>query len=241
MQLEVGAKLTRETLVDRLGAQLRQLIVTEQVKPGDTFPSERSLCEAFGVGRTTVREALQGMVATGLLERRNKELVVADPASIPTQEMDMAALAARMSVKDVFEVRELLESPIVEGAARNARSADLDRLRVALDAMRDAATDVEYHEAHAEFHRQIARAGRNPVLASVYEDNFHLFFRLPAYWRLFGHELDQAKGRINGYRGHASLYEAIESHDPDGAVRLNNEMNERIKRNIIRKLNKSGA
>ena len=229
-------KLNRETLVDRLSAQLRQLIVSESIKSGEAFPSERELCEAFGVGRTTVREALQGMVARSALERKGKELIVVDPLTLPAHEADLAALAARLSVKDVFEMRQLIESKVIESAAKNWSDGDLGGLAATLELMREPATDEAYHEAHNEFHREIARIGKNPVLAAIYEASFPYFFKLPAYWRLFGRKDDKPRGRINGWKGHVPVYEAIANRDHEEAVRLNNEMNERLERTIIQQL-----
>ena len=85
-------KLTRETLVDRLTTQLRQQVLSGRLSPGQTVPSERALREAFGVGRTTVREALNGLIASGFVERRNNQLVVCDPALLPEHEVDIASL-----------------------------------------------------------------------------------------------------------------------------------------------------
>src|SRR5688500_20040588 len=73
------------------------------------MPSERALREAFGVGRTTVREALNGLIASSFVERRNNQLVVCDPALLPEHEVDIASLAARLSVADVFETRKRSE------------------------------------------------------------------------------------------------------------------------------------
>jgi len=55
-----------ETIVD----QIRQLMYTGQLRPGDRLPAERDLCERFGVSRVTVREALRTLESSGLVEIR---------------------------------------------------------------------------------------------------------------------------------------------------------------------------
>src|SRR6266542_4338725 len=55
------------SLVDRIATDLREQIVQHKLKPGERLPSERSLCAAFGVGRTTIREALKSLVVRGLV------------------------------------------------------------------------------------------------------------------------------------------------------------------------------
>ena len=90
-------RLTRETLADRLLTELKRQIISGRLPANSPIPAERVLCEAFGVGRTTVREALQGLVATGFAERQNAQLIVRDPTAVPAHAVDYAALAARLA------------------------------------------------------------------------------------------------------------------------------------------------
>lgn len=247
MTIDRTTRLSRETLVDRLTNELRQQVLSGAIAPGEALPSERELCDAFGVGRTTVREALKALAAAGFFERRGSQLVVTDPHRLPAQEVDYAALGARLSVRDVFEVRELLETRIVEAAAKNWSDGDLDALRAPLEAMREPANDEAYHRAHDDFHLAIARVSKNPVLLSVYESSAPLFFKLPSFWRVFGRsgtgpDADEAggatpQGRINGWKRHVPLYEAIARRDAAEAVRLNGEMLDRIEQTLIQRLN----
>lgn len=231
-------KLTRETLVDRLAGQLRQQILSGRIDVGQALPSERELCDAFGVGRTTVRESLHRLHAAGFVERRGSQLVVVDLMRLPAEEVDCAALAARLSVKDVFEVRELLEAKAVALAAKNWVDDDLDPVRATLERMRTDDAE-QYHAAHMEFHLGILRLAKNPVLLSVYEASSHLFFKLPGFWRVFGQRDAQpalVKGQINGWKGHAELLAAIEARDVDESVRLSDHMLQQVERAILRRM-----
>src|SRR3546814_7701246 len=79
------------------------------------MPSERTLCDQFGVARTSVREAIQGLVSLGVVERRGNRTYV-------TELMPDVTLgdARKRSVTDIFEVRRLVEVPMAELAARRA-------------------------------------------------------------------------------------------------------------------------
>ncbi len=231
-------KLTRETLVDQLTGQLRQQVLSGRLPAGQALPSERELCDAFGVGRTTVRESLHRLHAAGFVERRGTQLVVVDLMRLPPEEVDCAALAARLSVNDVFEVRELLESKAVMLAAKNWVDDDLDPVRAALDRMRTSDAE-QYHPAHFDFHLEIVKVAKNPVLLSVYESSSHLFFKLPGFWRVFGGREAApvpTRGRINGWKGHAELLEAIEARDAEESVRLSDRMLEQVQRAILRQM-----
>jgi GntR family transcriptional repressor for pyruvate dehydrogenase complex len=62
--------VTRTSLSDEIVAQITELISREVLKPGDRLPSERELCKKFGVGRTSLREALRSLAVMGILDGR---------------------------------------------------------------------------------------------------------------------------------------------------------------------------
>ncbi|HLI14569.1 MAG TPA: FadR/GntR family transcriptional regulator [Acidimicrobiales bacterium] len=208
-------KLARRTLASQLLDELRANILSGRLEPGHPLPVERQLCEAFGVGRTTVREALQGLLAAGLVRREGNRLVVVARHEVSPEEVDYSALASRLSVRDVYETRKLIEVEIVRLAAERHTAAQLAELRALLEDM-DPTDPEGYHVANERFHQAIARMCPNRVLVDVYLSNHHVFFKLPAYWRLFGSEPLALGG---GRRGHEELYEAIASGDGERAAR----------------------
>lgn len=243
--MEGATQLNRETLVDQLTAQLRQQILSGRLSTGQALPSERELCDAFGVARTTVREALHRLSASGFVERRSGQLTVVDLMRLPSHELDYATLGARLSVADVFEVRQLLEAKAVALAAKGWAKGELEPVRECLADMKRAKSAEHYHGAHSEFHLLIFGLAKNPVLTSVYESSAHLFLKLPRFWRVFGggdseegvDENDRQAGRINGWKRHKAMLDAIEERDAEEAVRLSDDMLARIERTLIQRLN----
>src|SRR5687767_10812499 len=95
--------------VDKIAKELHEQIAQGKLKSGERLPSERSLCSLFGVGRTTIREALKSLTVRGLVTRSPRGAVVADAQSLLLPDTDLAALAALTSIRQLFEVRKLME------------------------------------------------------------------------------------------------------------------------------------
>jgi GntR family transcriptional repressor for pyruvate dehydrogenase complex len=230
-------KLTRVTLADSLLTQLRQQILSGRLSPGRPMPSERELREAFGVGRTTVREALQGLVAAGFVTRRNNQLVVNDPMLLSEHDFDYAALAARLSVEDVYETRKAIECKAVELAARNWAEDDLRLMAGPLAEMRDPVDEETYHRADVEFHSAILEVGKNAVLTNVFETSKHLFFKLAPFWRVFGNPTGAPVRTVgSGWDGHHDIYVAIEARDHELAARLMFELLDRVQVGLVERM-----
>ena len=213
-------KLSRETLADQLQEQLKRQMLSGRLEPGAVMPSERELREVFGVGRTTVREALQGLVSSGFLTREAGRLMVRHPSDISPRMLDLAARASDSSVQQVFDVRKLLEIHAAGLAAANRTSVDLAELAECLGRM-DTQDEVQYHAADRSFHCAVARASHNAVLAELYEAGLGLFFRKPAFWRVFTRAPEQRYKVGSGYEGHLQIHDAIVRQDaPLAATRM---------------------
>ena len=226
-------KLTRETLADRLLADLERQILSGRILPGEALPNERELSDAFGVGRTTVREASQGLLAVGLVERVGKSLIVCDFMGLCQEELGLASLASRVSIEEVYETRKLLEVHAVALASQFRSDDDLHRLSQVLDAM-DTTDTEKYHTADIEFHTSVVFASGNTVLSQVYESSKHLFFKLPAFWRLFAHQENVKAAKIgSGIQGHLQIYSAIEVKDASLAKNLMFEHLDNVQQGLL--------
>jgi GntR family transcriptional regulator, transcriptional repressor for pyruvate dehydrogenase complex len=169
--------------VDKIAKDLQEQIVQGKLKPGARLASERSLCSIFGVGRTTIREALKSLAVRGFVTRSARGAVVADAETIRLPGTDLAGLAAQTSIRQLFEVRKLMEVKVAGWAASRATDEDIDAMRLAIAA--DISQNTAAGNPSRIFHDALARAAHNPALVQVYESGRHLFFRLPFYWKLF--------------------------------------------------------
>ena len=229
-------KLTRETLADRLLAELERQILAGRIAVGEALPNERELSEAFGVGRTTVREAIQGLLAVGLVNRVGKALIVSDFMGLGQEELGLASLASRISIEEVYETRKLIEVKAVRLAAKNRSRDDLLRLRSILQQM-DTVDVEQYHKADADFHTAIVFASGNSVLSQVYESSQKLFFKLPSFWKLFSNRENTKSKKIgSGIKGHLQIYEAIEATDAVLAEKLMFDHLDQVKKDLLKSI-----
>jgi len=207
------------SLVDRMVADIRTQIRDGALRPAERLPSERTLCTLYNVGRTTVREALKALSAQGFVTQSRRGAVVAEPGHVTVPaEVDLAALAAQATIRDLYEVRKLLEVQVARWVAIRATPSDLERLRRSVEVEHlDGDDSVNPNTA---FHDALVTAAHNPVLAQVHASNYDLFHHLPFYWEL----LDSAEVRSAresrhemARRWHREILHALEQRDPDQA------------------------
>ncbi|HEY1233877.1 MAG TPA: GntR family transcriptional regulator, partial [Candidatus Binatia bacterium] len=127
--------------VDKIATDLQEQITRGKLKPGERLPSERSLCSVFGVGRTTIREALKSLTVLGLITRQGRGAVITDPELIFPTTADLAGLAAQTSIRQLFELRKLIEVKVAGWAALRGLPEDIESMKRAIEAerMRDTA------------------------------------------------------------------------------------------------------
>ena len=160
-----GAKIQppiRQNLAQAVARQLLDLIQSGALAVGERLPTETVLMDQFEVGRSTIREALNGLVLLGAIEVRHGHgaVVVRRPDS-----HDGLANALRDSLaSDLLEARRAVELAIAERAAERAEDEDLAALRALLDeAERKVHAEGAAVKEAVEFHHVLAQASGNPI------------------------------------------------------------------------------
>jgi len=157
--------ITRETVSSQIRAQLQRRIMVGDLAPGTRMPSERDLSEQFHVARTSVREAIQGLVSLGVIERRGNRSYVAEhlPDVIVDRNPDRKTFVA-----ELFETRRVLEVPIFEIATERADDAARARVTKVAELFRVDLDIEEFRRLDREFHTTIAASCNNPFLIELY-------------------------------------------------------------------------
>ena len=157
------------TLVASIVEQLVEHIQTGALQPGDKLPSERQLIQMLGVGRSSVREALQGLVMMGLVEVRpgHGSYVKSNLHSfIPDlSKPDLSDNLQREMRLQLIEARRMIEVEIAAQAAARAKPEQLKNWRATFDEYVryvDDFSDPRYMAAHADFHLSLADMSQNP-------------------------------------------------------------------------------
>jgi GntR family transcriptional repressor for pyruvate dehydrogenase complex len=169
---------TRSSLVDDTAAELRQTIVDGQLRPGEYLPPQKELAARFGVGASTMREAVQTLIAVGLLQSHpGKGTWVREDSGVGLIHPEaVKARLGELNARSLAEARSVVEVALTELAAARATDADLARIRAAMIAMRDHASDLPaFIRADFEFHLAVADAGHNELLAQFYHLTRTLF------------------------------------------------------------------
>jgi len=159
-----------ETPVDKIIKQIRNLITSGQLKPGDKLPSERKLAEQLGVGRTHIRDAIAKLDFYGILKTVPQSGTVVAGIGMPALEgliTDVLKLEDS-DFRDLVETRTLLETQAARTAAMRRTTEDIINMKKALDAYElKVRQGVPAVEEDLLFHLKIAEAGRNSVLKSL--------------------------------------------------------------------------
>jgi DNA-binding FadR family transcriptional regulator len=153
---------------------LGEAIVAGRYPPGSAVPPEPTLCVEFGVSRTVVREAIKSLVAKGLLTTGPKVGTKVQPAEAWNGfDPDVIAWHSRAGLtrsflRDLQELRGLVEPAAARLAAERATPQDIAALQAAYAGMKDAIEHGGDYVAHdLAFHQGLLRAGGNRLLLQM--------------------------------------------------------------------------
>jgi DNA-binding FadR family transcriptional regulator len=149
--------------------QIRSAIVSGRLAQGERLPPERALAERFGVSRVTVRDALRGLEAMGLIEvrvgARGGAFVTVPSGSLVGQTMSDMMLMSALTPGDIVEARLVVELGTVSLACARASDDDLARLRELCERGRAELKAKTYtRELSWEFHSLLAETTHNPAI-----------------------------------------------------------------------------
>ena len=212
-------QIQRRKLFQEVLDRLLQRIRSGELAPGDQLPSERDLMAFYGVGRPAVREALQALANSGIVEIAHGERarVVVPTAQLLIAQVAGGAQHLLRSQPDMLahlkEARVFLETGLARTAAERATADDVARLRRRLDEHRAAMVELDqFLLRDMAFHREIALISGNPIFPAIVEALFH-----------WASEYYQTIVRAPGVESltlaeHQRIVEAIAAHDADGAA-----------------------
>lgn len=157
----------KKPLGDQIEDRLMQYILNEPVNVGQRLPNEFELAGMFGVGRSTIREAVKGLVSRGILEvRQGAGTYVISTISQREDPLGLDQIEDKYELAlQLFEVRLMIEPEIAGLACKNATDGELKTLkRLCEETERLYVSGTEHINKDIEFHTCIARCSKNQVV-----------------------------------------------------------------------------
>jgi GntR family transcriptional repressor for pyruvate dehydrogenase complex len=201
--------------------QLKQLLASGALRPGDRLPAERDLAQQFGAGRSHVRDALRRLEFYGILETHPQSGTVVARLGVAalTNLIGNVLALERDDIAALLETRVILEVETARLAAQRASAAERRAIQHAQQEFRSKALTGD--PALAEdlaLHLAIADAARNAVLASL------VGLIAPDIMRHHGEQKTCDRARLLAVIGeHQAICDAIAARDPEGAAAAMND------------------
>jgi GntR family transcriptional repressor for pyruvate dehydrogenase complex len=171
----ISRKKTYELVAERLVAEIGE----RRLRPGDALPTERQLTQEYRVGRSSVREALRMLESQGLIESQGSGMFAVSAYRNPLNQSFSLMLSLDASnMRELYEIRMLLEGELAALAAERRSDEDLGRMLTALQEMREGLdSESRYIEADLRFHLAIADATQNRFALHMMQALRELFHR----------------------------------------------------------------
>lgn len=169
LPLNQGASLT-----ERVIQQIRDAITRGDFKLGDKLPSENELGEAFGVSRTSIREAIKVLAGQGVIEVRRGVGAFVTSTRVDDHKtmLEEAIYQHREHLLELFQIRRILEEEVASQAAQKATPEDIAKLGSIIDEAEKAAREPilsysELNRLNAGFHFALLEVTRNQTLKHI--------------------------------------------------------------------------
>lgn len=222
--------MERFSLIDSIVKDIKDKIITGELKDGDILGSQDDLANTMGVSRASLREALNRLSLMGLIETRQGSgtFVKAIKPVDFMKSLSSLLIMDQASAKELLDARLHIESVVAALAAKNSTEEDIKRTKAVLDGMENDLREENlesYIARDVQFHMSIAESSKNRVLVKVVEiirDILHQFIHK------FFLTMPSSVSISIGY--HRKIYEAIKNHDP---IEARNHMEDHIKSLIM--------
>jgi len=200
------------SLVDRVEANLVELLQERKLKLGDSIPKEIELAEALGVSRTVVREALLRLRLMGLIESKKKKgAIITSPDLFGTMSKTMNPhVLDQGTLKELFEIRLVLEIGMADLIFRRVKKEDIEELRKIVS---NEPPPIQYHlfniEHEIAFHGKLYEITGNETMKKFQK------MLLPVFDYVHNSSLLKKLPLLKTFVSHTGLIDIIENGTPE--------------------------
>ncbi|MDO5747970.1 MAG: FadR/GntR family transcriptional regulator [Actinomycetaceae bacterium] len=191
---------------------LRLLIATGELKPGDKLPSENELTERFGVSRGSVREAMKMLSIVGVLD--SKRGAPTQVSALGVEEIFSSleltiGLLPLDSFLEIYEIRRILETAACEMAASRCTEEDIDELEYLAGKTRDCSSLNKSIRFDHMFHEKLISMAGNDAMGTI----LGVFRSRSEHYDLYQCPRSKDFKKISD-DGHDMIVEALRSRNP---------------------------
>jgi GntR family transcriptional repressor for pyruvate dehydrogenase complex len=209
-----GHQSIRNTAGGRVAEYVLKMIQAGRLKPGDRLPPERDLAEQVGVSRASLRSGLRSLQAMGVMNARQGSgtYIVAGPPRLGEGPLRFLAALHGFTHDQMFEARSVLEVGASYLAAANATPEQMAALADEVAGLFASINDPKEYLLHdVQFHRAVAAASGNPVLATLVDTLAQLV------WETRRETVVQSTNLKESAEMHRRIYRAIRARDVERA------------------------
>lgn len=206
--------LKKTKLSDEVTKAIENIIIDNDLQPGDKLPSQSALGESLNVGSRSIREAIRSLESRGLVEtKQGKGVFVKNSNMDFFLEMLKTNLVFHLpkelkTLIDLANIRMMIETGVIYSIAVDTPSELISTLTKLIEKMEEKAdsNDIEaYNILDVEFHKAIIKASGNDIIISIYNHLFELLIK--SFQKTGGMKGSKETSR----REHREMLEAIES------------------------------
>lgn len=164
--LPVASPLNSQRIADQILEDLQGRILRGELPNGARLPTERDIAAHYGVSGPTVREAIRGLSARGLIKVRHGSgaYVTADPASLVAQSLGTVIQLEKLGIADILSTSGCMTVHAARLAAQVATAQDKAELRTCLTQLDTLPSAAAAAAALHAFHEAIMAAAHNPLM-----------------------------------------------------------------------------
>lgn len=190
-------------------------------KIDDKLPSEKFLCEQFGVSRAPVRQAISALELNGFVLSKQGEGAYVKKTPNDVKDNDLSNILNSISPEEIIESRMEIEPIIAKYAAQRATTEDIEKLNKVISKMEVETNDGIYNPVtDDEFHQTIARATKNDLLIKFIQNISDSMSHQKMWQFLRDRTVTRSDYRDINFEEHKQIIKAIEVHDDEKAFEL---------------------
>ena len=212
-----------ESAVDRVINAIKEALIAGKLLPGEKLPSEAELSQRFSISRGSIREAMKILSAFGIVEvRRGDGTYVASSERKPVFDpLLFSLILSRANMKELVELRELMEVIIVKLIIKNAGVEDLKNIEHTIIEMENL--DLKGNENHTEeftkldiaFHHALGLSTKNKLVEKIY--NFVIEYFTPSI-RIAIKKRSEKGLNARSIEDHKKIYRTLTGRNVEEAV-----------------------